>query len=149
MAIMTILGAFMVKLLEKEIEAWIPQAAPCLVHYAVRRLPATEQARYAKEWTADLEAIPGELSRLVFALGFLKAALLMNLEVYRQDEVVRAMHRTKGKVVVLILQHENLTTSKYERIGQLLKVTLPGRLNATFVAELMAGSGLRVYTVQK
>jgi hypothetical protein len=143
MAIMTILGAFILKLIEKEIEAWIPQAAPFLVRYAVSKLPAAEQARYAKEWSADLEAIPGELSKLAFALGFVKAAFLMNLELRRQHEVVQAMYRTKGKVVFLVLQDEILTRTKHERIGQLLKITLKGGLDAPFVVRLLTASVVR------
>jgi hypothetical protein len=74
MAILTILEAFVGKLIGKEIEAWLPKAAPCLLRYAVSKMPTNEQERYLEEWAYELNNIPGEISKVLYAVGLVQAA---------------------------------------------------------------------------
>jgi hypothetical protein len=149
MAIVTILEAFLGKLICKEIEAWLPQAGRRLLNFAVSKLPAHERSRYAEEWSADLANIPGDLSRALFALGLLKAAWGIHEIEKQQHELIRAMDRNRGKVLTLVLCDENLPTSRHERIGQLLRITVPNREQESIVAKLLASTGMKVYKMRK
>jgi hypothetical protein len=148
MAIVTILEAFLGKLICKEIEAWLPQAGRKLLKLAVSKLPAHERSRYAEEWSADLANIPGDLSRALFALGLLKAAWGIH-EIEKQHELIRAMYRTRGKVLTLVLCDENRPTSRQERIGQLLTITVPNLQMESLIVKLLASSGMKVYSIRK
>jgi hypothetical protein len=149
MAIVTILEAFLGKLICKEIEAWLPQASRELLNLAISKLPAHERSRYAEEWSADLANIPGDLSRAMFALGLLKAAWGIHEIEKQQHELIRAMYRTRGKVLTLVLCDENLPTSRQERIGQLLTITVPNLQMESLIVKLLASSGMKVYSMRK
>ena len=60
--------------------AWIDGIPPRLIESAARRAPATLAARLAEEWSADLYAQHGLISRLNFALGCLWAAAVISLD---------------------------------------------------------------------
>jgi hypothetical protein len=58
-----------VNLLSSEISDWLPRWSERLVQHAAKRLPEHVQAQYENDWLAELEIIPGKLSKLAFALG--------------------------------------------------------------------------------
>ena len=49
--------------------AWLPTISQWLVNLTVRQLPAEHQERCREEWTANLNALPNTLVRLVHALS--------------------------------------------------------------------------------
>jgi hypothetical protein len=57
-----------------EFKAWTPHLAAKLVHSAVFVLPAEERERFAEEWLSHIDEIPGEVGKLVAAVGFIIAA---------------------------------------------------------------------------
>lgn len=78
MAIVKALGAFAsaitAKLAAEEIKAWLPRLTRWLLDRAIRRLPENERARYTEEWESDLLNIPGDLSRVIYAIDLARAA---------------------------------------------------------------------------
>jgi sugar transferase EpsL len=62
-----------------EIKAWIPRVCQALVETAVRRLPQEHQQRYTEEWSGHLEEVPGAVSKLIVALGFVLASHRMDV----------------------------------------------------------------------
>lgn len=60
--------------LTEEWKAWAPYCARQLMFGAVKRLPLTQRERYLEEWTADLEATPGFVGKLIFTAGLYVAS---------------------------------------------------------------------------
>ncbi len=64
--------AVLLPMLLAELGDWCPWLAKRLVRWSARRLRSPEdRARYEEEWVANLDEVPGKLSRLVAALGYL------------------------------------------------------------------------------
>jgi hypothetical protein len=68
------LAAFFGKLAADEVKAWLPRIAHYIVRRAVTRLPVELQDRYLEEWQAYVNDVPGDLSKLLEACGFLVAS---------------------------------------------------------------------------
>ena len=149
MAILRFVEALLGKLAIDEIIAWLTQGNSWLLRHAVSKLQPQDRERYAEEWAALLEITPGNVSKLIMTLGLLKAAWSIDRETNRPHPLVRAMYRTNGKVAILVLKDETLVRTKYQRIGQFLKITIPARLDETLIVNMLAGSGLRVYLPPK
>lgn len=62
-----------------EIKQWLPWLAIWLKDRAVRRLPLRHHARYDEEWAAGLEEVPGNISKVLYALSLLRGASRINL----------------------------------------------------------------------
>jgi hypothetical protein len=72
--VVAILTAALSKLAAEEIVAWTPAFACRLTKLAVRLLPRNKRDRFAEEWQGHLSEIPGNISKIVAALGFIMAA---------------------------------------------------------------------------
>lgn len=67
-----ILTAVVLPLAISEGRDWCPRLAVRLVRWAARRLGDPQaRDRYAEEWAANIQAVPGKLSPLVSAFGYL------------------------------------------------------------------------------
>jgi hypothetical protein len=64
--------------LADECMAWLHWTAERLIRRAVRYLPENQRGRYSEEWRSHLNDVPGEIGKLVSALGFLRAGLRMS-----------------------------------------------------------------------
>lgn len=64
--------------LATEFEAWTPWLVERLLRQAVARLPKGEQERFAEEWRAHVNEIPGQVGRVAVALAFVLAACKMS-----------------------------------------------------------------------
>lgn len=76
-----VLGIFstaLSKQLTDEIKDWTPWVIKRLVNFAVRKLADEQQGRYEEEWLSHINEIPGEIGKLVAALGFYFAAQKMS-----------------------------------------------------------------------
>jgi hypothetical protein len=67
-------AAVMSRLLADEFKAWSPWIVERLIRRAIAKLPDECKERYDEEWRGHLNAIPGELGRLVTAFGLVIAA---------------------------------------------------------------------------
>ena len=76
-----------------ELTAWVPRWSHHIVERAARRLPAPHDERYAEEWAAHLDSVPGQLSKVVKALGMYAGSrdLRRSLPSTRDDESPRAI----------------------------------------------------------
>jgi lipopolysaccharide/colanic/teichoic acid biosynthesis glycosyltransferase len=72
--LLALLCAAFAQVLADEFKAWRPKLSEFLIKIAVKRLPGIDRSRYEEEWQAYLDEIPGDLSKLVIALGFVLAA---------------------------------------------------------------------------
>ena len=69
-----VLTAVVLPLAISEARDWCPRLAVALVRWAARRLGDPQaRDRYIEEWAANIEAVPGKLSPLVSAFGYLLA----------------------------------------------------------------------------
>ena len=80
----TIVAALIVKLFGDEFKAWFPWMTERIVRCAVRSLPENQRKRYSEEWRSYLNEIPGEIGKLVSALGFCWAGWKMSRTLSRQ-----------------------------------------------------------------
>jgi Bacterial sugar transferase len=83
------------KLCSDECKAWLPRITERVLRIAVAALPADLRERFGEEWRSDLNEIPGELGRLVWALGLVWAALKVSND--------HSFARFLGWVVALLL----------------------------------------------
>ncbi|WP_162601842.1 sugar transferase [Occallatibacter savannae] len=67
---LAVLGRF----LSDEIKAWSGWLSKKIRGIAVTRLPENLRERYQEEWEGGIEEIPGEIFRLLYSVGLLKAA---------------------------------------------------------------------------
>jgi exopolysaccharide biosynthesis polyprenyl glycosylphosphotransferase len=65
------LSWIVVPLVLSEFADWCPRFGEWIVRGAARRLPREHQDRYSEEWLGELDAVPGKVSKLVFAVGIL------------------------------------------------------------------------------
>jgi hypothetical protein len=87
MALITGLGLFVLSILSRalsslaatELKEWNPSIIKSLIGFAVRRLPRQQRERFAEEWQSYINEVPGQIAKLVAALGFTFAALEVNL----------------------------------------------------------------------
>ena len=68
-----VLAAMFGRILADDLKAWCPSVTEHLIDLAVRRLPQDLKKRYAEEWRAHIAEIPGEISKLFCAIGFVWA----------------------------------------------------------------------------
>ena len=64
--------------LADEFKAWMPWVIGRVVRHAVSRLPADQQLRFGEEWRSHIDETPGEIGKLILALGFIVAAFKMS-----------------------------------------------------------------------
>ena len=67
--ISTVLGRH----LAAELKAWTPWVVERLVSRAVAGLPEDQRERFGEEWRSHIDEIPGQIGRVVVALGFIYA----------------------------------------------------------------------------
>jgi len=73
-AIKTIFVAIVGRFMADEVKAWACWLHETLRRSAVKKLPAECRYRYDEEWESGLHEIPGEIFRLIYSLGLLRAA---------------------------------------------------------------------------
>jgi hypothetical protein len=99
LAVLGMIAAAVSRQLADEFKAWIPWITKHLVRRAVRKLPEDQRSRYEEEWSSYLVEVPGELGKLVAALGFAQASRCMALGV---TPVKRAAHMAAAGVSLLL-----------------------------------------------
>jgi len=68
------IAALLGKLCADEVKAWLPPVAERITKWAVRCLPKELKERYSEEWRSHLNDVPGSLTKVWVACGFLSAA---------------------------------------------------------------------------
>ena len=66
-----------VTLIAAECQDWLPRITAFVIRTAARSLPADSRDRYYEEWLAEAAYVPGKISRLIWALGLIRASFAM------------------------------------------------------------------------
>src|SRR5579863_2850602 len=74
LAIGGVLTATLNLLVGGDLKDAIPWFTQRLLRLATRRLPETQQQRFAEEWTSHMNDVPGDVRRVLFAWGCVSAA---------------------------------------------------------------------------
>jgi len=70
----SIITGIVSRVVAEELKAWSPTIVTKFTAIAVGRLPVEQRERFAEEWESHLNAIPGDLSKIVFAFDLIRAA---------------------------------------------------------------------------
>lgn len=76
----TILAATISQQLVDEFKAWTPWLTRKLVMIAAHIAPTSAKERCAEEWLSHLEEIPGQIGKILAAIGFIGAGFWIQLE---------------------------------------------------------------------
>ncbi|WP_315836790.1 sugar transferase [Bradyrhizobium prioriisuperbiae] len=137
-AVLGILGATLSKLLSDEFKAWAPSITSGVIKIAVRQLPADKRERFTEEWSSHVNDIPGDISKLVVALGFVLASWRMSSTLF--DTPKRVLDVFLAAITALVL------------FPFLVLVAIAIRLESpgpVFFLQLRAGRGGRLFKVIK
>ncbi len=66
-----ILGTALSRQLTDECKAWTPWLIKYFINRAINKLHEEERDRFAEEWLAHVNELPGEVGKIIAALGFL------------------------------------------------------------------------------
>jgi len=83
------------RLLGDEIKSWLPWIVERLLRHAVASLPKDQRERFQEEWQSHLDEIPGDIGKLVVAVGFPFAARGMSGILSRTGERYSVKRLTK------------------------------------------------------
>jgi CRISPR/Cas system-associated exonuclease Cas4 (RecB family) len=90
MTVVSIAAAVSSKILADEFRPWRPYLTKRIIALAVRRLPQEQCERYREEWLSYVEEVPGEIGRLLAALGMLWAGVKLG-SVFRKESKIAAV----------------------------------------------------------
>jgi GAF domain len=99
-----VVAAIVIPLLVNEAGDLTQSLAKCLLRWGARRIGPAEQAgRYEEEWLADLERIPGSLTRLVYACGVVvRSVPRLRMQFRRDQHTVRLRGTLPGRTLEAI-----------------------------------------------
>lgn len=86
--IISIIGVASSRQLADEFKAWTPWMTRQILMLAVRSLPEDQRERYCEEWQSFILEIPGEIGKVLAAMGCVFASFRISLEFPRQDRLV-------------------------------------------------------------
>ena len=66
----SILYSILTSILADECKAWLPWITERVIQHAVRKLPTNQRERCGEEWRSHLDQRPGNIVKLIEALGF-------------------------------------------------------------------------------
>jgi hypothetical protein len=78
--ILGVVTAALSRLLADECKAWVPCFTKWLIRLAIAGLPEDQRERYKEEWQSHIDEIPGDICKIVIAVGFLPASKMMSSE---------------------------------------------------------------------
>ena len=93
-----------------EFKAWVPSLTRSLISLGACILPQTERARRIEEWASHLEEIPGEISKILVAIGFIAAGFWIRYE--SRDRIgiaLKTWENAKNQVVFYVFLANLLT----------------------------------------
>ena len=104
MGILTVVGALALsvfgKLLADEIRAWRPRICDAMIKCAASQLLPFQRERYIEQWRGDLEEIPGDLSKLYFALDLIRGTLLIRVSPGASQAMLTAIENLEEVAVL-------------------------------------------------
>jgi hypothetical protein len=73
-ALVVFVGAILLRLLTSEIQDWLPTVSHWIIARAAARLPKYQRTRHFEEWLADNNSFPGRITKLLHAIGCIRAS---------------------------------------------------------------------------
>ncbi len=77
--LLSVLTAVFSRVLAGEFSSWNPWIVRRIIKLAVSWLPEEDRKRYTEEWQSYANEVPGEIGKILSAMGFLLAACKMVL----------------------------------------------------------------------
>lgn len=120
MALITnLVTAILCRIFGEEIVVWIPRLCCSLINFAVRRLPVEQRARYGEEWRSYVNEVPGTISKIVSAAGFLLASSKVRISAFVSHETTLWLQAvvqleeclSKATVIVSLIRDDELLVS--------------------------------------
>jgi hypothetical protein len=133
-----IILAIVCGILANELFAWSPRLSDLLLKIAVNRMSHKLQDRMREEWQAHLNALPGGLSKLSAAAGFLFSTF-WGFRRSREDEIERriafevafAVNREKERIFCALEAQQRDVLAKSEARLELAEEKLKETLKST------------------
>jgi hypothetical protein len=120
--VVSVVTAVLSRILAEEMGAWSPSIIRSLIEFAVGRLPEHQRERFEEEWQSHVNDVPGQVGKILVAMGFLIAAYDVALN-DRRNQMLETqvlllarlddMRSTSTTVVNLIQNDENLGSLRY------------------------------------
>lgn len=110
--IWTLVLGIVVSLLVVEFTDWCPSIAAGLVRLAARMLPESERDRYREEWLAEVEAVPGRLTRIVKAACLVVGVPGMRLAISCRTRPVSSETDDEAAVTVVVTETVTILTRR-------------------------------------
>lgn len=73
-------GAVLAKIIADDFKEWSPALVRFFLNLAVRNLPEGDRERFSEEWASHVGDVPGNIGKLVVALGCVLAACKISFE---------------------------------------------------------------------
>ena len=138
--IMTMIGlvcavavAAVSRLLADEAKAWLPTLTEWFVKVAIRRLPISQHERYTEEWRSHICELPGDVSKLMTAVGYVVAAGKIRVVLELSERALFQSLGAKASAVGLLF----LFLPMFLYLAILIKIDSPGPI---FVRRKLRGS---------
>ena len=87
--VVAIFVAALSRLLADDFRAWTPLVIERLILLAIAKLPKDQRGRFGEEWRSHIADTPGDLSKVVLAIGLTTAASKMARQTARLSSAVR------------------------------------------------------------
>jgi hypothetical protein len=98
--ILGIIAAVLSKLLADECKAWMPCFTKWLIRHASALLPEDQRERYKEEWQSHIDETPGDIGKILAAMGFVWAAKRVPLETTNKcPRIINATCRIEVRAV--------------------------------------------------
>ncbi len=68
------IGGVIARLVADDLKAWTPRGIAYLIRRATSKLPDDRRERLAEEWQSHISETPGDIAKIITAVGFLVAA---------------------------------------------------------------------------
>jgi hypothetical protein len=117
-------GAVLARLIADELKAWSPWITQKLIKAAVSQLAESQRERFSEEWLSHLNEIPGDLTKIGVALGFLLAAGKMNPSVENRVQKIHVKTPARPKNPVLTAMFKVIEEAVLRSARILLATTL-------------------------
>jgi hypothetical protein len=96
--VVSILTAFLSRILAEEMGAWSPSIIRSLIKFAVGRLPENQRERFEEEWQSHVNEVPGQVGKILVAVGFSMAAYDVALN-DRRNQMLETQVRLLAQIV--------------------------------------------------
>jgi hypothetical protein len=127
--VVTVLTAALARLIVEEVSAWSPAFIRSLIKLAVRRLPENRRERFGEEWQSHINDVPGQVGKLLVAVGFFIAAYDIRLSGRRNQAMVTLMWRVDGAhsailYVFNVAQRDTVLAGQENKLRELVDLAL-------------------------